>query len=453
MKINKDDLQKYLNSFSGDFREIYFEKTKKFYFTCLNGIFRTPSYATLEWFSVLSREWKKEFFQAFTDMHNIDEKIHAFKNEYHLSTPEKQVILEGENELEISDIEDISFAVKDIIEYVQVWIETYTKKQELPFQLLSSEVWILLTKKAFIVWNTHQKFQSDDLFYVTLYAKFIGEKDGNREEVFEKITWIDIFQDLSSDAIEQLFSDTLKILADILDGQPSPNGKMDVIIANSAWWTIIHEAVGHGLEADLQNSSVYKDKIWEKVASEMVTIVDNPTLEKERGWYRFDHEWNAAQNTILIENGVLKSYLHNQKTAMKFWVASTWHGRKESYKHKTLVRMGNTYMLPWNDIKEDLISKISYGLYVVRIWGGQVNTTTGDFVFRVQNGILIENGKLTQSVRGANISWNGPEMLQEIYGICNDLDFFDGGTCWKWQAMPVSDGVPTFWTKLKVSWL
>jgi TldD protein len=153
----------------------------------------------------------------------------------------------------------------------------------------------------------------------------------------------------------------------------------------------------------------------------------------------------------LIENWVLKSYMHNEKTAKKFWVTSTSHWRKETYKHKVLVRMWNTYMLPWNDKKEDLIKNIKYWVYVSRMWGWQVNTTTWDFVFKVQNGFLIENWELTKNVVWATLSWNWPEMLNEIYWICDDLNFFDGWTCWKWQSMPVSDGVPTFWTKLKVS--
>jgi len=228
---------------------------------------------------------------------------------------------------------------------------------------------------------------------------------------------------------------------------------MDVIIWNEAGGTIIHEAVWHWLEADLQNSSVYKNKLWQKVASELVNIVDNPTTVRERWFYSFDHEGYKSKNTILIENWVLKSYLHNTKTAKKFWVLSTGHGRKETYKHKSLVRMWNTYLLPWKDKKEDLISRVLHGIYVSRMWWGQVNTTTWDFVFKVQNWFLIENWKLTHNIKWATISWNWPEMLNEIYGICDDLDFFEGWTCWKWQSMPVSDGTPTILTKLKVSWV
>jgi TldD protein len=155
----------------------------------------------------------------------------------------------------------------------------------------------------------------------------------------------------------------------------------------------------------------------------------------------------------LIEKGVLKSYMHTSKTARKFWVESTGHARRENYKYTTLVRMGTTYLAPGTDTREDLISRVKSWIFVSEMWGGQVDTTTGDFVFKVQSGYKIENGKLTSRIRWATLSGNWPEMLKNIYGVCNDLDFFDWWTCWKGQSMPVSDGTATVLTKLKVSGL
>lgn len=449
MQIKKQQLQQYLDLFSWEFREIFFEKSKSFRILCLNGEFRTPVYSTLEGFSLLSRTDKKEYFKIFNDFENIEEKIYTFGREFSLNWDKNDTVLKDwPDELYLENIEDISFEVQNIISSIQEIFQIYIKTNSF---VVSSEISLQFSKKSFIVWNTQGNFWKDINFYQTLFIKLIWEKKGKREEIYEKITWTDIWDEINKDSIEKLVKNVISILEKQLDWIPSPSGKMDVIIGNEAWWTIIHEAVWHGLEADLQSSSVYKWKIWQKVASEKVTIVDNPTLPKERWFYKVDHEWNKAKNTILIENGILKSYLHNIKTATKFWVLSTGHGRKETYKYKTLVRMGNTYMLPGKEKKEELIQKISDWLYVSRMWGWQVNTITGDFVFKVQNGFLIKNGKLTKNVRGATLSGNGPEMLNEIYGICDDLEFFDGGTCGKWQSMPVSDGVPTFWTQLKVS--
>lgn len=450
MKITKPQMQKYLNSFDWEFREIFFEKSKTFRFTCLNGEFRTPVFSSLEWFSILSRSWKNEYFKVFSDLENVEEKIESFKKEFVLETAKNEIILNWKDFLDLQNIEEINFEVEDIIKSTIDLFNDFIKINKL---ISSSEISIILSKKSFIVGNSEWNFSRDINFYNTYFIKLIWEKGKKREEIYEKIVWTDIMEKLNKENIKKSLLKSIKVLESQLDWKPSPSGKIDVIIWNEAGGTIIHEAVWHGLEADLQNSSVYKDMIWQKVASEMVTIVDNPTKIWERWFYNIDHEWNVSRNAVLIENGILKSYLHNTKTAKKFLVESTWHGRKETYKHKSLVRMGTTYLMPGNDKKEDLIANVKHWIYVSRMAGWQVNTTTWDFVFKVQNWFLIENWKLTSNVAWATISWNWPEMLNEIYWICNDLDFIDWWTCGKWQSMPVSDACPTILTKLKVSWV
>ncbi|MDD5770483.1 MAG: TldD/PmbA family protein [Candidatus Gracilibacteria bacterium] len=454
MQITKEQTQNYLNSFNGEFREIFFEKSKTFKFTCVNGIFKTPVFSSLEGFSILSRSGKNEYFKVFSDLENIDEKIERFKEEFFnkddLQIISPKIILNGKEKLELKNIENINFEIDEIISSTLDLFQEYISKDKKSF-VSSSEISVILSHKSFIVGNSEGNFSNDTNFYNTYFIKLIGEKAENREEIYEKITGTDIIHKFNKENFKKAILKSINVLEKQLDGKTSPSGKIDVIIGNEAGGTIIHEAVGHGLEADLQNSSVYKNKIGQKVASENVTVVDNPTNIGERGFYNFDHEGHFAKNTVLIENGILKSYLHNTKTAKKFGVSSTGHGRKETYQHKSLVRMGNTYLLPGTDKKEDLIAKVSHGIYVSRMGGGQVNITNGNFVFKVQNGYLIENGKLTHNVKGATISGNGPEMLNEIYGICDDLNFFDGGTCGKGQSMPVSDACPTILTKLKVS--
>lgn len=448
MQITKMQAQKFLQSFEWELREIFFEKSKSFRFSCLNGEFRTPVFSTLEWCSILSRSGQNEYFKVFTDLENIEEKLQSFQKEFSLWESKHHLTLIWEEILELQNTDEINFEVADIIQATQELFDELIKTNPV---ILSSDISIILSKKSFIVANSEGNFAKDINFYNTYFIKLIGEKDSKREEIYEKIVGTDIMHKFNKQNIKETLLKSIEVLEKQLDGESSPNGKIDVIIGNEAWGTIIHEAVGHGLEADLQNSSVYKDMIGEKVASQLVTIVDNPTTVGERGHYSVDHEWHQAQNTVLIENGILKSYLHNTKTAKKFWVETTGHGRKETYKHKSLVRMWNTYLLPGNDKKEELIARVKHGIYVSRMWGWQVNTTTGDFVFKVQNGYLIENGQLTKNVRWATLSGNGPEMLHEIYGVCDDLHFFDWGTCGKWQSMPVSDGTPTILTKLKVS--
>lgn len=450
MKITKQISQNILSSFAWDYREVFFEKSKWFSILAINGEFRTPHYSTLEGFSLLSRSGKNEYFKVFWDFENMEQKWKAFSKEFDLKGEAHQIVLDGEDLLELNEVQNISFDVKDILQSAKDMFHRYIANHPC---IVWSEMTLNLSKKSFVVANSDTYFAKDENFYTTFFLKLVGEKDGKREEIYEKITGNDILDQINSENIQKVIQQSIEVLEKQLDGIPTPSGKLDVVIGNEAGGTIIHEAVGHGLEADLQNSSVYKGRIGEKVADSKVTIVDNPTTIGERWFYRYDHEWHQARYTTLIENWVLKSYLHNSKTAQKFGVSSTGHARRETYKYKTLVRMGNTYMLPGKDKKQDLISQISYGIYVSRMWWWQVNTTTWDFVFKVQNGYLIEDGKLTQNITGATLSWNGPEMLHEIYGICDDLNFFDGWTCGKWQSMPVSDGVPTIWTKLKVSWV
>lgn len=448
MKIAKQELEQYLNYFDWEYKEIFFEKSKGFSFSCLNWKFKVPKFSTLEWFSVLSRIWKNEYFKVFSSFDDIKEKINEFKTTFNIWDSKSNLILKWEEFLELDILEEINFPVENMISHTKELYEELIKNNKF---IKSSEISIILSRKSFIVWNSSWNFAKDINFYNTYFIKLLWVKDWIEEEVYEKIAWTDIIETFEKDNFRKSLEKAIKTLENQLNWVKSSSWKIDVIIWNEAWWTIIHEAVWHGLEADLQNSSVYKDRIWEKVASELVTIVDNPTTLWERWYYKHDHEWNVAKNTILIENWILKSYMHNEKTSKMFWVTSTSHGRKETYKHKTLVRMWNTYMMPWKDKKEDLIKKIKNWVYISRMWWWQVNTTTWDFVFKVQSWYKIENWELTKNITWATLSWNWPEMLNEIYWVCNDLNFFDWWTCWKWQAMPVSDWVPTIWTKLKIS--
>ncbi|OGP67873.1 MAG: peptidase C69 [Deltaproteobacteria bacterium RBG_13_47_9] len=231
----------------------------------------------------------------------------------------------------------------------------------------------------------------------------------------------------------------------MLSARTAPTGRMMVVLSNQAGGTMIHEAIGHGLEADLaqQGLSVYSKKIGEKVASSLITVVDDPTLPKMRGSYAFDDEGVAPQKTLLVEEGILKGYLYDRLTAFKEGVQSTGNGRRESYQHKPIPRMSNTLIVPGKTKPEEIIRSVEKGLFVKKMGGGQVNTVNGDFVFEVSEGYLIEKGSVGEPVRGAMLIGNGPQILKEIDRVGNDLGF-GIGTCGKdGQGVPVSDGQPT----------
>lgn len=208
---------------------------------------------------------------------------------------------------------------------------------------------------------------------------------------------------------------------------------------------MIHEAVGHGLEADLagKNLSVYSDKLGMKVASELITVLDDSTLPGRRGSFVFDDEGTLSQRTVLVEKGILVNFMYDKLCAIKEAKESTGNGRRESYRHKPIPRMTNTIIAPGDLDPDDIISSVTNGLLVSRMGGGQVNTVNGQFVFEVSEGYMIEGGKIGRPVRGAILTGRGPEILNEIDMVGNDLGF-GIGTCGKdGQGVPVADAQPT----------
>ena len=231
----------------------------------------------------------------------------------------------------------------------------------------------------------------------------------------------------------------------MLSARKAPMGKMAVVLSSEAGGTMIHEAIGHGLEADLaqQGLSVYSKKIGAKVASSLITVVDDPTLPQRRGSYAFDDEGVASRRTILVEEGILKGYLYDRLSALEDGVESSGNGRRESYQHKPIPRMSNTMILPGEMRPEEIVHSVEKGLFEKKMGGGQVNTVNGDFIFEVSEGYLLEKGSVGEPVRGAVLIGNGPQVLKEIDMVGSDLGF-GIGTCGKdGQGVPVADAQPT----------
>lgn len=231
----------------------------------------------------------------------------------------------------------------------------------------------------------------------------------------------------------------------MLGARRAPGGKMPVVLSSAAGGTMIHEAVGHGLEADLalQNLSVYSGKLGERVASPLITVIDDGTIPYKRGSSFFDEEATPTEKTVLVEKGILKSYMYDRLSAMKAKTRSTGNGRRESYHHRPIPRMRNTMIAPGEAAPASIIKSLDKGLFVKKMGGGQVNTVNGDFVFEVTEGYLIEKGRIGEPVRGATLTGNGPEILSKIDMVGSDLGF-GIGTCGKdGQGVPVADAQPT----------
>lgn len=228
---------------------------------------------------------------------------------------------------------------------------------------------------------------------------------------------------------------------------PAPAGEMQVVLGPGWPGVLLHEAVGHGLEADFnrKKTSAFAGLIGRQVAGPKVTVVDNGTLANRRGSLNIDDEGSATQETVLIENGVLKTYLSDKLSARLMNMPHTGNGRRESYQQIPMPRMTNTYMLSGDDAPEDILRSVKRGLYAVNFGGGQVDITTGKFVFSASEAYLIEDGKVTAPVRDATLIGNGPEALKYVSMVGNDLALDEGiGTCGKdGQSVPVGVGMPT----------
>jgi len=227
----------------------------------------------------------------------------------------------------------------------------------------------------------------------------------------------------------------------------APAGEMEVVLGPGWPGVLLHEAVGHGLEADFnrKKTSAFAGLIGRQVASSKVTVVDNGTLKNRRGSLNVDDEGSATQETVLIENGILKTYLSDKLSSKLMNMPHTGNGRRESYQQIPMPRMTNTYMLSGEDAPEDIIRSVKRGLYAVNFGGGQVDITSGKFVFSASEAYLIEDGKVTAPVRDATLIGNGPEALKYVSMVGNDLALDEGiGTCGKdGQSVPVGVGMPT----------
>lgn len=232
-----------------------------------------------------------------------------------------------------------------------------------------------------------------------------------------------------------------------LDADPAPAGNMTVVLGNGWPGILLHEAIGHGLEGDFnrKGSSAFSGRVGERVAAQGVTVVDDGTLAQRRGSLQMDDEGNATQCTTLIENGILRGYLQDSLNARLMGVPMTGNARRESYAHLPIPRMTNTYMLNGDKDPQEIIASVKSGLYAVNFGGGQVDITSGKFVFSTAEAYLIEDGKVTRPVKGATLIGNGPDVLTRIAMIGNDMALDPGvGTCGKeGQNVPVGVGQPT----------
>ncbi|MEM6733879.1 MAG: metallopeptidase TldD-related protein, partial [Myxococcota bacterium] len=246
---------------------------------------------------------------------------------------------------------------------------------------------------------------------------------------------------------EKVAEEAARMAVSQLGAVEAPAGPNTVVLAPGWSGILLHEAVGHGLEADFihKGTSLYSNKVGEKVASDLVTVIDNGELPNRRGSLNVDDEGEVAKDKVLIENGVLKGYMSDRLSAASMGIESSGSGRRQNYQHAPMPRMTNTYMAAGKHDPKEIVSEVKKGLYCASFGGGQVDITNGNFVFEVREGYLIEDGKLTAPVKNATLIGVGPEALKNVSRVGNDPELDPGiGTCGKdGQSVPVGVGMPT----------
>ena len=282
---------------------------------------------------------------------------------------------------------------------------------------------------------------------VRMNVTVIVDKDGKREQASSGGGARDGYGYFDKAMVTEYAREAVRQALVHLKAEAAPAGAMPVVLGPGWPGVLLHEAVGHGLEGDFnrKGSSAYSGKIGEKVASDLCTIVDDGTMPGRRGSLNMDDEGTASGRTTLIEKGVLKGYMQDKLNARLMGVQPTGNGRRESFAHLPMPRMTNTYMLPGEQAPEEIIASVDKGLYAVNFEGGQVDITSGNFVFSASEAYLIENGKVTRPVKGATLIGNGPEAMSQVSMVGNDLALDSGvGVCGKdGQSVPVGVGQPT----------
>jgi len=325
-------------------------------------------------------------------------------------------------------------------------IDAYARQQD--SRVIQVNVSLAAEYETILVMASDGHLAADVRPLVRLNVSVVVEQNGRREQGYaggggrydyQYFVTNDLGLSYAREAVRQALVN--------LEAVDAPAGTMPVVLGPGWPGVLLHEAVGHGLEGDFnrKGTSVFSGKMGQKVASSLCTVVDDGTLPNRRGSLNVDDEGVPTQRTVLIENGILRNYIQDKRNARLMGMESTGNGRRESYAHVPMPRMTNTYMLPGTSSPEDIIASVKKGIYAVNFGGGQVDITSGKFVFSASEAYLIENGKVTRPVKGATLIGNGPEVLNKVSMVGTDLKLDTGiGVCGKdGQSVPVGVGQPT----------
>ena len=450
--LSQTDLEKVLNHLMGpsvDSGDLYFQHTSHEAWSLEDGLVRSGTHAVEQGVGIRAISGEKTGF-AYADEIIMPSLMQA-------STAARAIARQGQEgsmqawsrqnpqALYLPDDPMPTLSADEKVDLLRQ-IDTYARS--LDPKVKQVMVSLAATHDTILVASTDGSLAADVRPLVRLSVSVIAEHEGRREQGggggggrFDYLQLIkdNAWQDYADEAVRQALVN--------LEAGAAPAGSMTVVLGPGWPGVLLHEAVGHGLEGDFnrKGTSAFSGRIGEKVAADGVTIVDDGTIAERRGSLSVDDEGTPTEQTVLIEDGVLVGYMQDKLNARLMGMTPTGNGRRESFTHLPMPRMTNTFMLAGQHDPQEIISSVDKGLYAVNFAGGQVDITSGKFVFSASEAYLIENGKVTRPVRGATLIGNGPEVMTRVSMVGNDLRLDNGvGVCGKdGQSVPVGVGQPT----------
>jgi TldD protein len=452
--IDGKDLQKVVDTALGkkaDYADLFFEYRRNEGVSLEEGLVKNCSQSTANGVGVRVLAETKTGY-AYTDDITIENLEIAARTAHYIAQNQtaQTPVPVGQARAEAHDLYPIKTPVNDVPLDKKVTllyeIDKYTRsldpRVKNVFASIGSEY------KVILVANSQGLVVGDIQPLTRLNVTCIVEENGNRQVgSFGGGGRVEFGFFIDAKDYERYAREAVRQAVLNLSAQDAPAGTMDVVLGPGWPGILLHEAIGHGLEGDFnrKKTSAFSDRIGQKVASDLCTVIDDGTIPSRRGSINVDDEGTPTHRTVLIEKGILKGYLQDKLNAGLMKMQLTGNGRRESYAHIPMPRMTNTFMLAGETVPEDILRSVKKGLYAVSFGGCQVDITSGKFVFYASEAYLIEDGKVTTPVKGATLIGNGPDVLTRVSLVGNDLKLDEGvGTCGKdGQSVPVGVGLPT----------
>jgi len=444
-----DRVMSQLSSATVDEADIYFQSSRYESWSLEDGIIKEGTHSIEQGAGVRAISGEKTGF-AYSDDIEISALLEAAKNVRSISRSGGNTIVRRGVETSPVPLYSPIDPLQSISEHEKINLLNQIDREVRALDSRIEQVIVSLTGAYDVVLIVNQdgRMVGDVRPLVRLNVAVIVEQNGRREQGSSGGgARMGYGYFLDQDRAMEYGREAVKQALVNLEAKDAPAGNMVVVLGPGWPGILLHEAIGHGLEGDFnrKQTSAFSGRVGERVAGDLCTVVDDGTLPDRRGSLSVDDEGTTTEKTVLIENGILKGYMQDKLNARLMGVKPTGNGRRESYAYLPMPRMTNTYMLPGPHDPEEIIGSVSKGLYARNFGGGQVDITSGKFVFSASEAYLIENGKITQPFKGATLIGNGPDVLTRVTMVGNDLEFDSGvGTCGKeGQSVPVGVGQPT----------